>query len=224
MKKELIIIALGLSLATNVFAAPQKQKGPQSQQQACQYTFLQNLIRDSRTHERIFELIKSGVSMDDSTIICGGTPLQLAIRRGNPSIVNAILVQNKKRANDLVSTAGFNIPGAPEKIPAILFAAYYSPSETVFQTFLKNEGDVSLKDQKGRDILWYLDRNPVLRQTATEDAVNLALQNNLLRNAQEQVAAEKQAKIAAQKEKKTVKEEAVSLDSDTFVTPQESNQ
>ena len=175
MRSSLITAFVLLGLSSAAFAAPD--------QRACQYTLLQNLIRDARSHEQIFDMIRAGVSMDDETITCGGSLLQLAIRRGNPSIVNGILAQDKSRANEDVSLRGYSIPGAPERIPVILFAAYYAPSEIVFKVLTDMGADVTAQDSQGRGILWYLNQNPVLRQTQTEDTVKLTLQNKVLENA-----------------------------------------
>jgi len=121
--------------------------------------------------------------MDDTGITCGGSLLQLAIRRGNPSIVNGILTQDKTRVNDEVSLRGFLIPGAPERIPVILFAAYYAPSEIVFKVLTEMGADIAVQDSLGHGILWYLDQNPVLRQTKTEDSIKEKLQKMILENA-----------------------------------------
>ena len=151
----------------------------------CQYTLLQNIIRDARSHEKVFELIRSGVPMDDQTITCGGSLLQLAIRRGNPSIVNGILAQDKTRVNANVSLRDFRISGAPDNIPVILFAAYYAPSELVFKVMIDAGADITVKDTNGHDILWYLDKNPVLRRSKTEDSVQASLQKTLLEQARQ---------------------------------------
>ena len=176
MRKSIITTLILCGLVSGAMAA-QEYQGP------CQYTILQNLIRDARGHEQIFEMIRAGVSMDDVNITCGGSLLQLAIRRGNPSIVNGILTQDKSRVNDEVSLKGFSIPGAPEKIPVILFAAYYAPSEIVFKVLTEMGADIAVQDSQGRGILWYLDQNPVLRQTKTEDSIKETLQKMILENA-----------------------------------------
>ena len=175
MRQLMITAFMLLGLCPTAFAAPN--------QGSCQYTVLQNLIRDARSHEQIFDMIRAGVSMDDETITCGGSLLQLAIRRGNPSILNGILTQDKSRANEDVSLRGFSIPGAPDQIPVILFAAYYAPSEIIFKVLTDMGADVSARDSNGRGILWYLNQNPVLRQTQTEDTVKQTLQNRVLENA-----------------------------------------
>ena len=184
--KKIYTMALMLALASPALAAPQAKQP--AAPEPCQYTVLQNLVRDARDHERVFELIRAGVSMDDSTITCGGSLLQLAIRRGNASILNGILTQDKNRANRRVSLKSFPITGAPEVIPAVLFAAYYAPSETVFKVMLEAGADVSVRDEKGHDILWYLERNPVLRKTALEDEIQVRLQNRLLDRVRKQEA------------------------------------
>jgi len=175
MKKSMITMFALCGLAPMVASA--------QYQAPCQYTVLQNLIRDARSHEQIFDMIHAGVSMDDLTITCGGSLLQLAIRRGNPSIVNGILTQDKSRVNAEVSLNGFLIPGAPNRIPVILFAAYYAPSEIVFKVLTDMGADISVQDSNGRGILWYLEQNPVLRQTKTEDTIKEKLQKMILENA-----------------------------------------
>ncbi|MBR6411737.1 MAG: hypothetical protein IKS41_01065 [Alphaproteobacteria bacterium] len=172
---------------------------PVAFQEGCQYTQLQNMVRDARNHEQIFEFIKAGVSMDDKTIQCGGTLLQLAIRRGNPSIVNGILTQDKARANKSVSLTGFEIPGAPAEIPVILFAAFYAPNEMTFKVIMEAGGKISARDSSGHGILWYLDKNPVLRRTATEDLIKQILQKQLLDQAKREMLQKKGTQIVETK-------------------------
>ena len=180
-KTNLFAFCTTLAIASFAFAAHPETgyTGP------CQYTLLQNIIRDARSHEKVFELIRSGVPMDDQTITCGGSLLQLAIRRGNPSIVNGILAQDKSRANANVSLKDFKISGAPDTIPAILFAAYYAPSELVFKVMTDAGANIAVKDANGHDILWYLDKNPVLRRSKTEDTIQATLQQLLLEQARQ---------------------------------------
>ena len=45
---------------------------------------------------------------------------------------------------------------------------------------LEAGADVTVRDDKGHNILWYLARNPVLRKTKVEDDVQAALQQHLL--------------------------------------------
>lgn len=174
MRKSIITLMAVCGVSVGALAVPA------AFQEGCQYTQLQKMVRNARNHEQIFEFIKGGVSMDDPNIRCGGSLLQLAIRRGNPSIVNGILTQDKTRANKPVSLAGFDIPGAPAQIPAILFAAYYAPNEMTLKVMVDAGGNIALRDSSGHDILWYLDKNPVLRQTATEDTIRQSLENRIL--------------------------------------------
>ena len=174
MKKSIITLMTILGITSASWTQP-------AYSAECQYTLLQNLIRDARTHEKVFEMIKAGVSMEDATITCGGSLLQLAIRRGNPSIVNGILTQDKERINDMV----FLPELSQEKIPVILYGAYYAPSEIVFKVLLDSNANITVTDSKGRGILWYLDQNPVLRKTATEDIIRQKLQNLLLETARQ---------------------------------------
>lgn len=180
-KTNLFAFCATLAIASFAFAANPETgyTGP------CQYTLLQNIIRDARSHEKVFELIRSGVPMEDQTITCGGSLLQLAIRRGNPSIVNGILAQDNSRANATVSLKDFRIPDAPDSIPVILFAAYYAPSELVFKVMTDAGADITVKDTNGHDILWYLDKNPVLRRSKTEDTIQATLQQILLEQARQ---------------------------------------
>ncbi|MDY6408189.1 MAG: hypothetical protein SPL08_05780 [Pseudomonadota bacterium] len=192
MKNTLCLLAVcGVSLSA--WAAPA------GYQEGCQYTQLQNMIRDAKNHEQIFEFIKGGVSMDDKGITCGGSLLQLAIRRGNPSIVNGILTQDKTRANKLVSMAGFDFQGVPAQIPAILFAALYAPNETTFKVMMNAGGNIGLRDMVGHDILWYLDKNPVLRRTATEDSVRQALQTRILEQGRRELLQKKGSQVIQEK-------------------------
>lgn len=182
MKKTTLFAFCTALAMTSVVCAANPETGYTG---PCQYTLLQNIIRDARSHEKVFELIRSGVPMDDQTITCGGSLLQLAIRRGNPSIVNGILAQDKSRANAIVSLKDFNISGAPDTIPVILFAAYYAPSELVFKVMTDAGADITVKDSNGHDILWYLDKNPILRRSKTEDNIQATLQQLLLEQARQ---------------------------------------
>lgn len=182
MKKTNLFAFCATLALTSVVCAANPETGYTG---PCQYTLLQNIIRDARSHEKVFELIRSGVPMDDQTITCGGSLLQLAIRRGNPSIVNGILAQDNSRANATVSLKDFRIPDAPDSIPVILFAAYYAPSELVFKVMTDAGADITVKDTNGHDILWYLDKNPILRRSKTEDNVQATLQKILLEQARQ---------------------------------------
>ena len=223
MRKSIIALTVLCGIGPALAA---RTPAPVAPQEECQYTQLQNMIRDARSHEQIFEFIKSGVSMDDRTIRCGGSLLQLAIRRGNPSIVNGILTQDKTRADRPVSLDGFDIPGAPERIPALLFAAFYAPNELTFKVMMEASNNISVQDSLGHGILWYLDKNPVLRKTAMEDAVKEGLQKQLLMQAQREMQQKQKAQIIEKKIEvtpdNTPKELAEpNLDDSTLASPED---
>ena len=73
--KKIYLTAITLLLASSALAALQPDKN--APVEPCQYTVLQNLVRDARDHEKVFELIRAGVSMDDPTITCGGSSSRL---------------------------------------------------------------------------------------------------------------------------------------------------
>ena len=139
----------------------------------CALTPLQNLIVNARGAEEIQNLITRGVVFDEQ-VRCGGTLTQLAIRRGNPDILEAILRQDRRRANAIVNLDAFPIPGAPKQVPLILFAAYYAPNRTMVDLLLAAgaKNNFTATDEFGRNVLWYLNKNPVLRNTELEDKLN----------------------------------------------------
>ena len=140
----------------------------------CALTPLQNLIVNARGSEEVQALIDRGRVFDDP-VRCGGSLMQLAIRRGNPAVLQAILNQNNKRANGIVSLEAFPIVGAPKQIPLILFAAYYAPNAEIMTLLVNNGADITATDEFGRNLLWYMNKNPVLRNTELEDELNKAL-------------------------------------------------
>ena len=161
MKKIVFLILVMLLLQQKVYAQKASKKSAGNTSSVCVYTPMQKLIRDSRTADQVFQLVKDGHQIQDDTITCGGSLLQLAVRRGIPQILYAIGVQDNNRLNQDVFLNDFPIPGAPNEIPAVLFAAYYAPSAEVFQVFLDLKADITKRDTLGHDILWYLDKNPV---------------------------------------------------------------
>lgn len=183
--KHIILCLCLLAWATAGEAAPNRNKrNGQAETGPCQYTFMQNVIRDAQDHRQVFTLIGQGMQMEDKTITCGGNLLQLAIRRGNPNIVNAIVAQDKERIKEEVSTSGFNITDAPETIPVVLFAAYYAPNEAVFKVFMDNGADITVSDSAGHNIFWYMNQNPVLRKTHLAETVAREFQKTLVRRSQ----------------------------------------
>ena len=172
MKKFLMTCAMVALVALPAGAAPQE----------CAYSPRQTLVRDAKNAEQIAGLIRQGVIFDE-TPRCGGTIMQLAVRRGNPEVLRVLLEQDLKRANQIVPLDDFPIPGAPKKIPLWLFAAYYAPNEQIIhllhQSLIQTRGGVSVTDDMGRNVLWYMDRNPVLRKTSLYDQLNDQLLTNL---------------------------------------------
>ncbi len=141
----------------------------------CAYTLLQNLVMNARSAEEIQAPISRGVAFDEQ-VRCGGSLVQLAIRRGNPDVLQAILQQDQKRASAVVDLTAFPIQNGPRQIPVILFAAYYAPNKEIVQLLIAAGADINVSDDGGRNILWYLDKNPVLKNTALVDEI----QKNLL--------------------------------------------
>lgn len=139
----------------------------------CAYTPLQSLIRNVRDVSEVQNLINRGVVLDDPQIRCGGSLMQLAIVRGNPDVLKVLLEQDIKRVDQKVSLDGFSIPDAPRQIPVLLFAAYYSPNESMMRLMVQaaEQGGNGLNqvDDSGRNLLWYLEKNPVLRHTQLSD-------------------------------------------------------
>ncbi|MBE6445800.1 MAG: ankyrin repeat domain-containing protein [Alphaproteobacteria bacterium] len=170
MKKLLLTCALGILMSAPVQAAPQKSE--------CAYSPLQTLVRDARDATQIQDLINKNVNFDEVPR-CGGTLMQLAIRRGNWDVLQALLSQDLKRANQIVSLDDFPIEDAPKKVPLILFAAYYAPNEYIIQLLQQANVDITQTDEKGRNILWYMEQNPVLRKTKLFDDINMALLTSL---------------------------------------------
>lgn len=162
MKKFLLACVCGL-MAVSAEAANTE----------CAYTPLQSLIRNVRDVSEVQNLINRGVVLDDPQIRCGGSLMQLAIVRGNPDVLKVLLEQDIKRVDQKVSLEGFSIPDAPRQIPVLLFAAYYSPNESMMRLMVQavEQGGNGLNqvDDSGRNLLWYLEKNPVLRNTQLSD-------------------------------------------------------
>jgi len=179
MKKFLMTCALVVLATTSAGAAPQSE---------CAYSPRQMLIRDARDSMQIENLIAQGVVFDE-TPRCGGSLMQLAIRRGNPEVLKALLQQDLKRANQIVSLDEFPIPGAPKKVPLWLFAAYYAPNDLIInlmqQALQQSGANLAMVDDSGRNALWYMERNPVLRQTTTYDNLNALLLTSLMASSQD---------------------------------------
>ena len=174
MKKFLTTCALVALIALPAGAAPQSE---------CAYSPRQTLVRDATDANQIAGLIQQGVIFDE-TPRCGGTIMQLAVRRGNADVFKVLLEQDVKRANQIVALDEFPIPGAPRKIPLWLFAAYYAPNENIIVLLHQaltqtNPNSIAMTDDLGRNVLWYMDKNPVLRKTALYDQLNGQLLTSL---------------------------------------------
>ena len=137
----------------------------------CALTPLQNLVVNARGAEEIHNLIARGVVFDEQ-VRCGGSLMQLAIRRGNPEVLEEILRQDQNRANASVTMDAFPIAGAPKQIPLILFAAYYAPNKQIVDLLVAAGANIAATDDFGRNLLWYMNKNPVLRNTALQDELN----------------------------------------------------
>ncbi len=168
MKKILALGTMGIfvAMACVVEAAP-RGKGQ------CSYSPLQEFIRTIRSEEQIHQLIEKGIDLNAKTK-CGGSILQLAIRRGNPQVVKALL-EAKVDFESPVSLEGFQIQGAPKEVPLLMFAAYYAPRPDIFRLFISAGSDVTELDANGENVLWYMRQNPVLNDTELYDEVNAIL-------------------------------------------------
>lgn len=139
----------------------------------CSYTPLQEFIRSVRSEAEIRQLIDKQVNLNVKPK-CGGSIMQLAIQRGNPQVVKALLEANVDIESN-VSLDSFPIQGAPKEIPLLMFAAYYSPRPEIISLLMQAGVDVSILDSNGENVLWYMRQNPVLRDTDIYDEVNAIL-------------------------------------------------
>lgn len=140
----------------------------------CSYSPLQQLIRTARDESDIVKLINNHVDLNVKQK-CGGTVLQLAVLRGNASIVKVLLESGNLPLNENVSLEDFPILGAPKEIPMVFFAAYYSPRADIMRLFISAGADILTQDSRGGDILWYLNQNPVLSNTDLSDEITQKL-------------------------------------------------
>ncbi|MGN0919369.1 MAG: hypothetical protein ACI4OR_01215 [Alphaproteobacteria bacterium] len=159
MKKTLISLA-ALMISMPVMAA-----------ENCAYSPLQNLIRNVRNADEIVALMNRGVVFSEKTR-CGGSLMQLAVLRGNPQVLQALLNQDPTRANEMVNLQDFPIAGAPNQVPLILFTAYYAPNDQIVRLLVNAGADASKTDERGRNLLWYMEQNAVLRNTDLYDELN----------------------------------------------------
>ena len=168
MKKTLISLS-ALMIALPVMAAND-----------CAYSPLQNLIRNVRTADQVAALMNDGVQFSEK-VRCGGSLMQLAVLRGNADVLDVLLKQDAERANEMADLSAYPIPGAPREIPLILFASYYAPNAEMIMKLVNKGADIKKTDEYGRNLLWYMDQNPVLRSTELYDQLNQALLSGLAR-------------------------------------------
>ena len=173
MKKTLISLA-ALVMALPVMAADN-----------CAYSPLQNLIRNVRKVEEITTLMNSGVPFNEKPR-CGGSLMQLAVLRGNAQVLQALLQQNPGRSNEMVGLQAYPIQGAPKEIPILLFAAYYAPNDQMLSSLVNAGADITKTDEYGRNLLWYMEQNPVLRNSDLYDELNRRLLSALVPTQQNQ--------------------------------------
>lgn len=128
----------------------------------CAYTPDQEIVRSAENMQEIRKLPASADVNQEQA--CGGNLLQLSILRGNPS--NFIyLVEQGGDLNQEVSLKGYEIKGAPETVPFVMFVARYCPDSSIVDYMLENGADFKVKDSLGHDVFWYFEQNPVLRQS-----------------------------------------------------------
>ena len=173
MKKILLmtVVAVCLTATTGWAASSRGNSG------ICSYSPLQDLIRNARSGKDLEPILGGRVDLN-APVKCGGTILQLAIRRGNPEVVK-LLLENGVSVKEDVSLEGFSIAGAPDKVPLLMFAAYYSPRQDILNLIISAGADMTAVDSNGENVLWYLDKNPVLQNTDISDNIKNALLFNI---------------------------------------------
>jgi hypothetical protein len=177
MKRILLATSIAFCLvATSALAA--SYRGSNSAQ--CSYSPLQDLIRNARSAKDLEPILGGRVDLN-APVKCGGTILQLAIRRGNPEVVR-LLLESGISVKDEVSLDGFDILGAPNKVPLLMFAAYYSPRQDILKLIISAGADMTVLDANGENVLWYLNKNPVLQNTNISDSIKNALLFNFQSN------------------------------------------
>lgn len=162
MKKTLLLLGVAVCLmATAVMAQNRSKSNSNNNNQTgrCVYSPLQDVVREAKSPEIIQKLADSGVDFNVPQR-CGGSILQLAIQRGNPEILKALLEAGADVTKS-VSLDGFTIMGAPKEIPLMAFAAYYSPRQDMLQMLVTAGAKVTELDSNGQTILWYMDQNPI---------------------------------------------------------------
>ena len=168
MKKALLLTVAGLLFLPNTsFSAPRE----------CRYHPIQQVVRMARSEQDIEKEIQKKTNFNIN-FPCGGSILQLAVLRGNPQVLQILLEKGNLNPNEIVENTDFPIKGAPRELPISFFAAYYAPRADILNLFVNYAGnEIYKKDANGQNILWYLEQNPVLNNTAVSDQIidNLVL-------------------------------------------------
>lgn len=187
MKKFLFLTVAGILLFPNVsFSGPKE----------CRYHPIQQVVRMARSEKDIEKEIAKKTNFNIK-FPCGGSILQLAILRGNPQVLQALLEKGNLDPNEVVDNSEFPIKGAPKELPISFFAAYYAPRADILNLFVNYAGnEIYKKDINGQNILWYLEQNPILNNTETSDKIisNLVLIDSEKQNEKERLAAKEAAK------------------------------
>lgn len=173
MKKSILWIMVAAVCITSSGTMAARMSGGSRSSDKCTYAPLQELIRDARSGGDIDQLIKNNVDLN-TVFKCGGSVLQLAVLRGNPEIVKALL-EGGARVDEPVSLEVFPIDGAPKQVSLLMFASYYAPRQDIVRLIISAGANVSEMDENGETVLWYMNQNPVLRNTDLSDDVRNAL-------------------------------------------------
>lgn len=173
MRKAFLLAGIAACLVATAVMAQSRQGSNSNRGGKCVYSPLQEVIREARGPEIIQKLADNGVDFNVAQR-CGGSILQLAIRRGNPEILKALLEAGAD-ATKAVSLDGFSIAGAPKEVPLMAFASYYAPRADMMQMLITAGAKVTEQDSNGQTVLWYMDQNPVLRKTVLEDEITATL-------------------------------------------------
>lgn len=195
MKKNILLGIISAALIPlTVYAAPKD----------CVYHPLQDIVRSARSEKDIEPWIKDQINFNID-FKCGGSILQLAIMRGNPHVLKILLEKGGVNPNELIDNTAFPIKGAPKVIPISFFAAFYAPRQDILNLFMEYaEKSIYQTDMNGQNILWYLEQNPVLRNTDLADIIvkNLLITDTRTQNEKERIAKAKEAEKQRQEAEK----------------------
>ena len=193
--KKTILFSLALSCLTPLTSFANGKN--------CLYHPLQDIIRSARSAQEIETLINDKINFNID-FQCGGTVLQLAILRGNPDILQTLLEKGGLNPNEQITNSIYPIKGAPKTFPIAFFAAYYAPRADMLSLLISSGASIYQKDANGQNILWYLEQNPVLRNTDLSDQIikNLLISDTNEKNKKEELKRKAQEELL-QKSKNT---------------------